>query len=341
MNFRTLWLLSAVLATLAVVVVFRKAEEQEPPVAPAAAPERPEVAVPVPVSADRLPAGAPAPELSEVLPAPDVSPELRALFTRLRSTFEGRGSRPNRFRLQRQLSELWGDRPPVAVLLSEASDPEAPPEYRAHFAARLRNLGKTTSPEERAALAEAMRECLARQPEGNTALARALLAFDEQPASIRVVSAPLASSPPDDTTAGLLGALALSGSTESRRVRLEHTRAMSSDPDRFPLALQTSLPPLALRPELDIEPVLQRVLTRASHFPLIEAAVQSCFFRPPGSASLAPLRVAVDRRAELDTRERERLTHRLRAGLLGWSSGNTALPPATRAAIESLLNELP
>ena len=340
MNSRDIWLLCAGVVAVAILGLPRKAEEKASPAPPAAVTERVEKPTPTPIHADVAPAESVATTAPEPLAAPEISPELRGLLTRLRGTFEGRGSKPNRFRLQRQLSELWGDHPPVDVLLFEASDPEAPSKYRAHFAARLRNLGKTAPPEQREELAHAMRESLARQPQGNFQLAQALLAFDQQPANVRAVSAPLESPLPDDTTAGLLAALALSGSTESRHIRLEHTRSISSDPDRFPLALQASLPPLALRPELEVGPILHHVLSNTSHFPLYETAVESCFYRPPGSATLAALQVAVARRTEFDVDEQERLTQRIRAGLLRHSRQVATSQPSIHEGIETLLSQL-
>lgn len=341
MSFRVICLPSAGLAVFAVLFLSGNSKEQPTPSATAEAQDPAQAPRTTPPRAKVTPLAELPPSAPKPLPAPDVSPELRALLTKLRSTFEAGGSKPSRFRLQRQLSELWSNHPPVDVLLYEASDPKADVAYRAHFAARLRNLAKAASPQQRNELAGTIRESLALQPHGNAKLSQALLSFDQQPSSVRAVSAPLASLPPDNTTAGLLAALSLSDSVESRRIRFEHTRRLSSDPDRFPQALQTSLPPLALRPELEVEPMLQRVLSTTSHFPLYQTAVQSCFFRPPSTASLAALEIALSRNTEFGTSEQELLTQRLRAGLLHWSRQVASSRPSLESDIQSLVHRLP
>ena len=85
-----------------------------------------------------------------------MSPELSVTLGKLRETYKAGGSKPNRFRLQRQLSLLWGEAPPVEILLHRSTDPSAPPDYRAHFAKRLLNLGKVSPPESSEQLAGKM-----------------------------------------------------------------------------------------------------------------------------------------------------------------------------------------
>ena len=71
-------------------------------------------------------------------------------------------------RLMQELRELWGDAPPVDLLLFEATDPEAPPKYRDYFARSLRNVGKMSPSEARSELAARMREAMAASPAGRS-----------------------------------------------------------------------------------------------------------------------------------------------------------------------------
>ncbi|MGI9241238.1 MAG: hypothetical protein ACR2RV_10580 [Verrucomicrobiales bacterium] len=271
-----------------------------------------------------------------------MSPELGILLGKLRKTYEAGGSKPNRIRLHRQLSNLWGEAPPVDVLLHESTDPSAPSSYRSHFARRLRNLGKVASPESREQLAGEMRATLASRPAGASSLAQALIAFNDDATNIDAVRQLLdPDSPAGDTSdAGLIAALTLSHSAESLSALWDHTLAISEDPDRHSRSLIAALPPLAREPDLDVEPVLRRVLGTSSDFPLYATAIQSCFARPPGEGSLAAIRLATQGRTQFDGEQQQRLGQLLRTGLLRWQRLLSDPSAAQGVAIDTLLNEI-
>jgi hypothetical protein len=271
-----------------------------------------------------------------------MSPELSIIFGKLRETYKAGGSKPNRFRLQRQLSTLWGDAPPVDVLLHESTDPSAPSRYRSHFAWRLRHLGKVATPESRDQLAGEMRVALASRPAGTSSLAQALIAFNDNSTNIDAVRQLLDPDAPagDASVAGLVAALTLSHSPESRSAVWDYTRAISADPDRHSRSLIAALPPLAREPDLQVEPVLQRVLETSSDFSLYAIAIESCFARPPSEGSLGVIRLATQGRSQFDDEQQQRIGLLLRAGLLRWQRMLTDPSATQRVIIDTLLNEI-
>jgi len=273
-------------------------------------------------------------------PAPEMGPELRAILAKLRTTYEPGGSKPNQFRLQHQLSALWGETPPVDILLHESTDPIAPPKYRAHFARRLLSLGKVASAEASEQLAGEMRAALVSAPPGSQGLAQALVAFDDSPANIGAVRRLLDRPIDDRESAGFVAALTLSHSLEAQSVLWDYSREISAEADRFPRTLATVLPPLARLPDLEIEPVLERVLSTSSNLPLYETAIQSCFARMPSESSLAVIRLAHQRSTRFDADQQSRIEQLLRAGLLRWQHQSTDASPAQNDRIETLLKQI-
>ena len=263
------------------------------------------------------------------------------MFTKIRATFEPNGSKPNRFRIQRELSIKWGDEPPLDVLLHEATDPTAPRAYRIHFASRLRQLGKKTDPATLEMLVASTRDVLDRNPAGAPDLANALLSIDDSPQSIESVARLLGTAPDDSSAAGFLSALTLSNSPEAKQALLKHTETLSTAPDQHPASLVTALPTLARIPEYPIEPLLDRVLTETSHPCVYEATIASALARPPGPTSLTTLQLAHERTSQFDAATQVRLNARLRSGLIQWRRRAPQLPSSTSSAIDSLLNSLP
>lgn len=285
----------------------------------------------------------PVSEPRAVAPHPAVDAETREVLNDLRASFGPEGSKPNRFRLMRRLDVMWGDSPPVGLLLRESADPSAPEGYRSHFAGRLRNLGKSAQPAARAELAAAMGEFLAAAPPGidMSVVAQGLIAFDDSPPSIRAVDGRIDAASGDEEVAALLAALVQSRSAESRAAVWQHTRDLAVAPDRHPLALSTSLPPLAREPDIPIEPVLQGILGSTSRFDLFETALAGVFVRAPTPGGLAAAQVAIRRSGDFGDQRQAEIRALVRSGLNEWSRRFPEADPAVTQPIATLLEQIP
>lgn len=269
-------------------------------------------------------------------------PATRDLLDGLRESFGPRGSKPNRFRFMRRLDELWGDSPPIAVLLQESIDPAASDGYRAHFAGRLRNLGKSASPGDRRALAAAMREMLSGTPiEIETGLlAQSLIGIDDSPESIGAVDARISGDRGDEETAGLLAGLVLSRSPASRAAVWRHTRTFANAPDSHPLSLGLTLPPLAREPGIPIEPILLDIVKATGRYELFATAVESVFVRSPTGAGVATAEAAIRRSGAFGEERAAQIQAFVRRGLTEWTRHPEAGPEITQP-IDSLLERIP
>ncbi len=185
-----------------------------------------------------------------------------------------------------------------------------------------------------------MRVALASAPSGFQGLAEALVAFDDSAKNIGAVKQQLDRPHTDQQSAGLVAALTLSSSPEARTALWDHSRAIADEPDRFPRTLVAALPPLARVPELEVEPVLQRVIAASSSLPLYETAIESCFVRQASDSSLAVIRLAHLRSKQFEVDQQKRIQGLLRAGLLRWQRQSANSTPAQNEGIETLLNEI-
>jgi len=269
---------------------------------------------------------------------PEIDASLLARLDRLRESFAPGGSKPNRFLLMKELREQWGNSPPVDLLLFEATDPDAPLKYRDYLARTLRNFGKMSPAEARAELAGKMREAMTTSPAGAPHLAHALIAFDDSPASLRTVEARLRTTGDDVTTAGFLAALTMSHATEARTIVLDETRGLTDDPDTYPLSLSIALPPLAREGDLQIEPDLERVLSKTTHQDLFLTVIGCCFVRPPEEPAIQAVGAALERVESFGAEEQERLSQAIRSGLLRWQA---QFPGPSSPKINQLLHKLP
>ena len=173
-------------------------------------------------------------------------------------------------------------------------------------------------------------------------MAQALIAFNDSLTNIDAVRQLLDADPPADEpgSAGLVAALTLSHSPEARSAVWDHARAICATPDRHSSSLIAALPMLAREPDLEVEPVLQRVVANSSDFSLYATAIESCFARPPSEGSLGVIRLATRGRTQFDDEQQQRIGDLLRAGLLRWQRMLTDPAAAQHVTINTLLNEI-
>jgi hypothetical protein len=271
-----------------------------------------------------------------------VTPELGELLTTLRDSYLPSGSKGTRFKSQRALDQLWTSNPPVDVLLFEALDENAPPEYRSHFANRIRNFGKILDSARKDSLSATIREALASphyQIDAKSTLANALIAFHDSDDNLRSVAHLIPTAPDDQTSASLLVALTLSKSQSGLQSLQTFTTRHSSAPDTRPLSLRVTLPPLVRVPDPAINDSLGKIITHTGNPKLLEFTFRQLFIRPPGPDTLPIVTLALNRSHELSPESDPLFKALASRGLDRWSRDQD-LSPDLNSSLQELKSTL-
>jgi len=274
---------------------------------------------------------------------PDSSPEAVPLLFSLRESYLSSGSKATRFKSQRALDQLWSANPPLDLILFESLDPSAPPEYRSHFANRIRKIGKISAPEEKALLSSKIRLALS-SPHYSTAskslLAAPLIAFHDAPGNLRTVSSLIPESPDDLTSATLLSALSLSKSPLAREALENFTAAHANDPDSHRYALRAALPPLVRDPAFAIAPSFEKIFTLTSNPEFLRFSIGQLFFRPPSAETLPLVSLALQRSAQFPSSDADQIKSLISGGLARWTSQQNSLSPENVHSINKIKTDI-